>query len=180
MIKTVSIRNFDDFATTSDKGGMSERSNARIEAAAGVSPRGGGKTSAKTLHELRILLVEDSPDNQALFTRMLEIAGAYVDVADNGIEGVERESRQCYDAIVMDIRMPVMDGYEATARIRAGGFRGPVIALTAHAVPGEEARCRSAGCTHFLTKPVDRAELVETLRSACRHENGAPSAEANS
>ncbi len=125
---------------------------------------------------LRVLIVEDAPDNQVLFSRMLEIAGARADVADNGLEGLELAFRNCYDAIVMDIRMPLMDGYQASARLRERGFSRPIIALTAHAVAGEEARCRAVGCTHFLTKPVERRDLVETLRSACFSEAGDPSA----
>ncbi|MCM2280663.1 MAG: response regulator [Bdellovibrionaceae bacterium] len=122
---------------------------------------------SQILEGYSILVVEDSPDNQILFRRMLKVAGAEVDVAENGQRGVEHLAQRVYDVIVMDIRMPVMDGYEATFRIRELGYRGPIVALTAHAIPGEEERCRSVGCTHFLTKPVDREGLIETLRSAC-------------
>ncbi len=120
------------------------------------------------LRGLRILLADDSVDNQVLFSRMLKGAGAQVDVAENGRVAVELalETVTPYDAVVMDIRMPVMDGYEATRRIRHLVYCGPIIALTAHAVPGEEARCRQAGCSHFLTKPIDRQRIVETVRLA--------------
>lgn len=119
------------------------------------------------LKNVKVLVADDSPDNQSLFARMLGIAGAVVEVAENGAEALRMCQTRSYDAIVMDIRMPVMDGYQATLKIREEGYSGPIIALTAHAVPGEEARCRAAGCSHFLTKPVSRRDFIEMLRSAC-------------
>jgi len=119
----------------------------------------------------RVLLVEDSRDNQVLFVRFLEVAGIRVDIAQNGLEGVRREKEAAenacdYDAIIMDIRMPVMDGYQAAARIRARGYRGPIIALTADVVAGEDQRCFASGCSHFLTKPVARHIFIETVHDA--------------
>lgn len=115
----------------------------------------------------RILLVDDSPDNLLLFNRILGSAGAKIETAFNGANALEREEVEGpFDAIVMDIRMPIMDGYEATRRIREHGFDGPIIALTAHATPGEEQRCRAAGCDHFHLKPIDRLGLLEAVRAA--------------
>jgi CheY-like chemotaxis protein len=113
-----------------------------------------------------VLLVEDSVDNQKLFTRILTADGAVVDVADNGFEGVSMERENTYDVILMDIRMPLLDGYQAARLIRQHGFEGPIVALTAHALPGEEERCLAAGCSHFLTKPIDKYKLLSTLRGA--------------
>jgi CheY-like chemotaxis protein len=115
---------------------------------------------------VRILLVDDSADNQRLFERILTSAGSHVDVAENGIVAIARAQVTSYDVIIMDIRMPMMDGYEATRRIRAQGYRGPILALTAHANPGEEERCRDAGCSGFYLKPINRAGLLQAVTDA--------------
>ncbi|HVK61537.1 MAG TPA: response regulator [Bdellovibrionales bacterium] len=127
----------------------------------------GGKTR---LNGLRILLVDDSDDNLNLFSRILTTAGARVELAHDGWEAIEKQKGQRFDTIIMDVRMPDIDGYETTRRIRANGFRGPMIALTAHALPGEEERCRAAGCSHFHLKPIDRNSLVAAVEAAaCVH-----------
>jgi CheY-like chemotaxis protein len=123
------------------------------------------------LDGVNILLVDDSFDNQRLFHRILTAAGAHVDLADNGevavaVQGDAMNSPRPYDVVIMDIRMPVLDGYEATRRIRAQGYRAPIIALTAHANPDEEDRCRLAGCSHFYLKPIDRLSLLTAVQKA--------------
>lgn len=118
------------------------------------------------LEGVRILLVDDSADNQRLFERILVASGATVDVAENGVVAIARQQVMSYDVIIMDIRMPMMDGYEATRRIRTAGFMGPVLALTAHANPGEEERCREAGCSGFFTKPINKAGLLSAVAQA--------------
>ncbi len=119
------------------------------------------RARALRLNDARILLVDDSPDNQLLFSRILKAAGAQVEIAENGQQAIDKASLALsYDLIIMDIRMPIVDGYEATRRIRELGFQGPIIALTAHAVVGEEERCRAAGCSDFQLKPIDRYSLL--------------------
>lgn len=118
------------------------------------------------LDGLTILLVDDSFDNQLLFQRVLSGAGAKVEIANNGVEAVSCQASKAYDLIIMDVRMPIMDGYEATRRIRATGYTNPIIALTAHATPGEEERCREAGCSHFQLKPIGRLELLLVIATA--------------
>jgi two-component system, sensor histidine kinase len=118
------------------------------------------------LDGLTILLVDDSFDNQLLFQRVLAGAGARVEIASNGVEAIAHQAGKAYDLIIMDVRMPIMDGYEATRRIRASGYTNPIIALTAHATPGEEERCRAAGCSHFQLKPIGRRELLGVIASA--------------
>jgi CheY-like chemotaxis protein len=118
------------------------------------------------LADLQVLLVDDSEDNQNLFRRILTTAGARVVLASDGLAAVALQKREPFDVIIMDVRMPILDGYEATKRIRANGYTGPVIALTAHATPGEEERCRNSGCSDFYLKPIDRNSLIAAVESA--------------
>ena len=88
--------------------------------------------------------------------------------ADNGQVGLELalaavEEGTPYRVILMDVQMPVLDGYEATRRLRATGYSGPIIALTAHALPSERQRCLDAGCDAFATKPIERLHLLGTI-----------------
>jgi CheY-like chemotaxis protein len=129
--------------------------------------------SHSQLTNLHVLLVEDSPDNQVLFERILFKAGVAVDLAENGRVALElyakaqvSERPSQYDAIIMDIRMPVVDGYQATRRLREQGYLGPIIALTAHSIPGERERRLAAGCSHFFLKPIDRARLLNAVEEA--------------
>ena len=116
----------------------------------------------------RVLLAEDGHDNQVLITTFLVKAGATVKVVGNGQLAVEEAhaalaAGQPYDVILMDMQMPVLDGYGATSKLRQTGYRGPIVALTAHAMAGDRQRCESAGCDDYLSKPVDRAQLTATV-----------------
>ncbi len=99
----------------------------------------------------------------ALVKLVLEEAGLVVDEAENGEVAVAKAAGSPFGVVLMDMQMPVMDGYTATGRLRAEGFDGPIIALTAHAMKGFEAECLAAGCTGYLTKPIDIDQLLQTL-----------------
>ena len=109
------------------------------------------------------LLVEDNDVNRKVARRMLERLGCKVEEAENGLAAVEMTSRTVFDVILMDVQMPVLDGHEATRRIRRRGVGTPIVALTAHALAGDRERCLFAGMNDFLAKPVTLEALAEVL-----------------
>ncbi|MEO1583249.1 MAG: PAS domain-containing protein [Planctomycetota bacterium] len=114
----------------------------------------------------RVLLVEDGPDNQRLISHHLRKAGVDVEIAENGAEGVKAYERAAAeghapDMILMDMQMPVMDGYTATRTLRSQGVTTPIVALTAHAMSGSRGQSMDAGCDDFETKPVSKKTLLE-------------------
>jgi len=119
-----------------------------------------------------VLMAEDGPDNQRLISFVLRKAGAQVTIADNGRTAVElalaaaAEGRP-FDCILMDMQMPVMDGYAATQQLRTSGYRGPIIALTAHAMASDQSKCLTAGCDAYTTKPIQRQQLLALVARYC-------------
>src|SRR5260370_24989568 len=135
-------------------------------------PRGFTRYSLHDAREpessLRVLLAEDNLVNQRLACRLLEKRGHSVAVAANGLEAVEALGKESFDLVFMDVQMPVMDGFEATATIRKrerpGGLHLPVVALTAHAMKDDREKCLAAGMDGYLSKPIRPQELDEVLR----------------
>jgi PAS domain S-box-containing protein len=116
------------------------------------------------LDGVRILVAEDHADNEELIRNFLTRAGAEVEVARNGAEAVALARSEKFDIILMDIQMPIMDGYAATRQLREEALSLPIIALTAHAMNDERERCLKAGFSDFLTKPLDITLLLSTIR----------------
>jgi CheY-like chemotaxis protein len=129
-----------------------------VEAPGPRSPGSGGS---------RLLVVDDNLINRRAACRLLERLGAIVDEAADGQTAVAMVARTQYDLVFMDCQMPAMDGYEATARIRAlkgPAARTPIVALTAYAMAGDRERCVLAGMSDYVAKPVTRAVLAEVLQ----------------
>ncbi|MGA3066626.1 MAG: PAS domain S-box protein [Tepidisphaeraceae bacterium] len=119
--------------------------------------------SSTRLHG-RILLVEDGRDNQRLLRMQLSDAGATVVSAENGQIAIDLATTQPFDLILMDMQMPIMDGYVATVELRRTGLSTPIIALTAYAMAEDREKCMGSGCTAYLSKPVDEETLLRTVK----------------
>ncbi len=114
----------------------------------------------------RILVVEDQEDNMQILRDLLMSADYEMIEAQNGERALEAVAKQCPDLILMDIQLPIMDGYEATRRIKADPtFRSiPIIAVTSHALSGGEEKARAAGCDDFVAKPYSPRQLLAKIR----------------
>ncbi|MFO0945010.1 MAG: response regulator [Planctomycetota bacterium] len=116
---------------------------------------------------LKVLLAEDTPANQRVASLVLSKRGHDVSIVSNGADAVERVRNEAFDVVLMDVQMPVMDGYQATAAIRALDDRDkrtvPIVAMTAHAMQRDRQRCYDAGMDAYLAKPIDAAHLIETV-----------------
>ncbi len=117
-------------------------------------------------YQKTVLVVDDILVNQMLARKALKMIGIRCDIAGNGVQALKRISDNTYDLVLMDIRMPIMDGIEATRGIRAmedGRKPVPIVAFTAEGAPGLEEKCRAAGMNGYLTKPLDLDKLVREL-----------------
>lgn len=153
-----------------ERAAPSEGSVFRIEIEIGEPDRaerisGDGTVAVvpRDLSNKAVLVVDDSPDNRLLISVMLSKTGMRIVEASNGIKGVELAQQQKFDVILMDIQMPGMDGYEAIQRLQELNIDVPVVAITAHAFKEERERCLTAGFTAYLTKPVNRENLLSTV-----------------
>jgi len=124
--------------------------------------------AAVRLEGARVLLAEDGIDNQRLVRALLRPTAVEIAVVENGAQAVDQalaalDAGRPFDLVLMDMQMPVMDGYEATRRLRAEAYPGPIVALTAHAMSTDRGRCLEAGCDEYVSKPIDRAKLLEVV-----------------
>jgi CheY-like chemotaxis protein len=117
------------------------------------------------LADMRILVVEDNFFNQQIVKEILQLSGVNVELANNGLEALAILAEKTFDAVLMDIHMPVMDGFEATQHIRKlpEFAELPVLALTAGVTEEEYEQCKACGMTDFVSKPIERAKLLSTL-----------------
>ncbi|MEZ6242565.1 MAG: CHASE domain-containing protein [Phycisphaerales bacterium] len=150
---------------------MLDRLERPIEAETAAAP-----SMMRVLHG-HVLVVDDGPDNRRLIGHVLSRAGLEVEMVESGVEAIERLTRgDTFDLILLDMQMPVLDGYETARRLRELGVRIPVLALTAHAMPGDRERCLDAGCDDYETKPIDRASLLGTIAHLIDPPGGAAAA----
>ena len=137
------------------------------QAPAAISPH----TAVVLPHGLRILLAEDNRVNQVVAFRMLEKRRHRVQIANNGLEALQYARNERFDLILMDLQMPVMDGYEAVQAIREyeapSGSYTPIIAVTAHTMDGDREKCMEAGMVGYVSKPIIPAKLFETIERIC-------------
>jgi len=112
----------------------------------------------------RVLVAEDTPTNQTLIRLLLEKFGLDVTIATDGLDVCEKTQSEDFDLILMDIQMPNMNGYDATRKLRQGGFTKPIIAVTAHAMRGDRQKCLDAGCDDYISKPISQNELIKVLK----------------
>ncbi|HET9236627.1 MAG TPA: response regulator [Oligoflexus sp.] len=122
------------------------------------------QTSPQSLAGRRILVVDDAEDNRLLLNLFLRNIGATVECVENAQLGISRALATPFDAILMDIEMPDVDGYQATRQLRSEGYQGPIIAITAHATQEVRFKCIQAGCNDFMTKPINRDSLLKQVR----------------
>jgi len=111
----------------------------------------------------RALVAEDAKANQALIQVLLQKMGFEVTIVEDGQQAIEQVRKEAFDIIFMDMQMPVMNGYDATQQIKAMGIRTPVIAVTAHAMKGDEQKCFDAGCDDYIAKPIDRKKMEQII-----------------
>jgi len=135
--------------------------SARVVASSMISA--GQRSSGPIAIAGRVLLAEDGIDSRQIISLHLRKAGAEVVIAENGRIAVDLANSRPLDLILMDIEMPELDGYAATRQLRAGGCTLPIVALTAHSDADDSDKCFAAGCTGYLTKPIDQSTLLVSV-----------------
>jgi len=133
-----------------------------------VAPEPAGESTVPVRLDATIVVVDDRRDIRFLAQHFIEKSGGTVVTADNGLEGIEliarrQQAGEPVDAVLMDMQMPVMDGYDAARTLRERGFTAPIIALTANAMSSDRDECLAAGCTDHVPKPIDGPDLIRLL-----------------
>jgi two-component system sensor histidine kinase/response regulator len=150
------------------------RKSPKVEPAALVTRH----TLREDRSRLQILLAEDNHVNQTLAVRLLQKRGYVVTVVEDGRAALDALEKQSYDLVLMDVQMPVLDGFQATAAIRerekSGSRRVPIVAMTAHALKGDQERCMAAGMDGYVAKPIRTADFFAAIESALGKTNSAP------
>jgi signal transduction histidine kinase/CheY-like chemotaxis protein len=154
------------FAATINTGDLTNVTFSERPASASPGDVKRQSTNRTSLDGVRVLLVDDGETNRKLISLFLTRCGAAVEIAENGALAVHAAEQNKFDVVLMDMQMPVMDGYTATRRLREGGYDAPIIALTAHAMKGDREKCEMAGCSGYLSKPVNMDELNQTVLEA--------------
>ncbi|MAE45941.1 MAG: hypothetical protein CMJ86_03520 [Planctomycetes bacterium] len=131
-----------------------------------IEPDDAQETSSTSLESISVLVADDNKDNRRIYELFLKAAGAEVTLAKDGLESVQmyREAQRPFDIIVMDMRMPKMDGYTAAKKLRGMGATIPIIALTAHTMSGDAERCIEAGCSDYIGKPIEREQFLHSIK----------------
>ena len=163
------------FTVSVDPGPLDDVAMLEVLQQEADEPGKGPASDPEILLTGRVLLAEDTADSQRLACLILKRAGLDVELAENGLMACQKVEKAAaegkpHDLILMDMQMPEMDGYEATRQIRGQGYRGPIIALTAHVMVGDRESCLNAGCDDYTAKPIDVPVLVETIARHLRGE----------
>ncbi len=157
------------FTVTINTGPLDRTSLENVTAKNRRLPDGVDKSlPSKVELDCRVLLAEDGPDNQRLISFLLRKAGAEVVVAENGKIALQQalaalDEGNPFNMILMDMQMPIMDGYTATSKLRETGYQGSIVALTAHAMSADRSKCLDAGCDDYVTKPISRDDLISLV-----------------
>jgi CheY-like chemotaxis protein len=133
----------------------------------------GQESQVAKLPPARILLVDDGQTNRKLIGLILKRAGCTVETADNGRTALDLALTSQFDLVLMDMQMPVMDGYTASRRLRDAGQTVPIIALTAHTMAGDREKCLDAGCSDYLTKPINPEQMFEVIQRSLQQRTAA-------
>jgi PAS domain S-box-containing protein len=155
-----------------------EEQPLRLETRAGGVKKAVLESSEPMALDHRVLVVDDGETNRKLIRVLLERLGARITQAENGKQAVELALAEPFDLILMDMQMPIMDGYSATMELRARGLTMPIIALTANAMKGDDERCRQAGCSGYLSKPITHKQLMAAVATALSTGGNGPPAPA--
>lgn len=146
----------------------------KYEYANSINIKDNQRSLSLTHHSGKVLVAEDNPSNQMLISLLLKKIGMTVILAQDGLIAIEKVQKENFDLILMDIQMPNMNGYEAVKKIRAMGYKVPIIALTANAMDGDRDKCVKAGCDDYLTKPIKQHELFSILNKFMSHSADLP------